>query len=115
MTTTQQIIIAIVVILGVVGSFPASRLSIQRSPIYGGWISRMFHHLGVGSYIAVIPSGILGSLFVGIGFGLGLVGIFLLMTALSLYLFALVERPHHMNQVVQDKGWTEADARASGM
>jgi hypothetical protein len=115
MTTTQQTIIAIVVILGIIGSFPLSRISMKREPIYGGLIAKIFHQLGVGSFIAVIPSGLLGGLFAGFLFGIGLALSFLAITFGFLYLFATIEEPHRKKHVVEDKGWTEADARASGM
>jgi hypothetical protein len=112
MTRTEivYLIIAVTVLLLTV---PTARASVRKRTIYGGAPSQLFHTLGVAFYVAVLPAGICGTALVGFAFGLPLLLIFLGLAFVSLLVYAVFERPvipeetHH--------GWTEEDARTSGL
>lgn len=102
--------------LGIILSFPAVRRSIKKEKIRGGTAAQLFHHLGVVTYIAVLPSALCGSFLVGPWvFGIPLALTFLLLTAFNMIMFAVAERPARIGLAEEDRGWTEEDARSSGM
>lgn len=96
----------------------AARSSIRREPIYGGWAARIFHFLGAALMMGVVP-GVLAALILGGGFGVAfpVAFSFLGLSFLALLLFAAFEKPSRAAALAQteDQGWTERDARTSGL
>ena len=95
-----------------------SRSSVRREPIYGGLVAQVLHFVGVTAMAAVVPA-IIAALVFGGGFRLAFpFALILMLTSLFfMVLFAIIERPalqtHESAQ--EDRGWTEADARSSGL
>jgi hypothetical protein len=94
-----------------------ARSANRRQPVHGGALAHLFHTIGAGAFVAVLP-GVLTGLIVGAGFVpsfLLAVG-FLLLSYVALLAFAVVERPAAARaQAEAARGWTEDDARASGL
>ncbi len=112
----STIVILIIVVISVLGSFPAARISSKKERIYSGTIGKIFHHIGVGAYISVAPAALLGSIFVGpfkLGIPLALTG--LALTFVMLLLYALEERSARVGIDVDDHSWTQEDAKTSGL
>lgn len=94
-----------------------ARSSQRRQPIYGGPVAQLLHGLGAVLMIAVIPM-VLVNLILGNGFLPSVVlGFSTLGTGfLVLLVFAAVEKPAlNAHTTAQDHGWTEEDARTSGL
>ena len=95
-----------------------TRSSIRRSRVHGGIIAHVFHFVGAFSLVGVVPA-IFAALVFGGGFRLAFpLGLTLLLVSMfSLVLFAIVERPalQAYQETHEEKGWTEEDARASGL
>ncbi len=110
----SAIVILIIVVLSVVGSFPAAKISSKKEKIYSGTLGKIFHHIAVGAYIGVAPAALLGSLVVGplkLGIPLALTGVALAFVFLLLY--ALEERSARVGVDVDDHAWTQEDAKKS--
>jgi hypothetical protein len=115
-THMDRTLLALLIGLGcglVLGYFTA-RSSAKREKIYGGQAALIFHYIGAAAVTGVLPL-VLASLIVGGGFGTAfpLAVSFMLTGFLSLVIFAIVEQPARASHVSQ--GWTEQDARTSGM
>jgi hypothetical protein len=109
-------VLALLIGLGfalVLGYFTA-RGSARRERIHGGQAALVFHYIGAAAVTGVLPV-VLASLILGGGFGLAfpLAVSFMLTGFLSLVIFAAVEHPARRRQAV--RGWTEQDARTSGL
>ncbi|MFZ4812895.1 MAG: hypothetical protein ACOYL5_00060 [Phototrophicaceae bacterium] len=114
---TETVILLAGVVFGLgVGLFTA-RTSARRDPIYGGAVARFFHYLAA-SVMTALPltviasaavGGFLRALTVGLGFFVTLWGCALI--------FAWLERPAREVALARkvDLGWTEQDARTSGL
>jgi hypothetical protein len=113
--TRTEIVYLIIVVAVLLLTVPTARASIRKRKIYGGTPSQLFHFLGVAFYIAVLPAGVCGTALVGFGFGLPLLLIFLALAFVSLFIFAVFERPLIHNEPNVSRGWTEEDARSSGL
>jgi hypothetical protein len=113
------------VTFGLVAGIFVQRSSHNRDPIYGGGAARALHYLGA-STVSAMPVTVIGVVIASHGLG----GIWVrlgyaLLTALSLsvvmytsmYLFATIERPAREQALHQkaEAGWTEEDARTSGL
>lgn len=101
----------------VLGYFTA-RSSARREKIYGGTLARVFHYVGAGLFAATLPVVIVSLLLKG-GFRLAFpmaVG-FLVVSFLVLVAFAYVEYPLYAAEQRKkaEQGWTEQDARSSGL
>ncbi len=110
----STIVILIIVVLSVVGSFPAAKISAKKEKIYSGTLGKIFHHIAVGAYIGVAPAALLGSLVVGplkLGIPLALTGLALAFVMLLLY--SLEERSARIGVEVEDHSWTQEDAKKS--
>jgi len=97
-----------------------ARKSVAKEPIYGGGAARAAHYVGA----AGASGGAIYLPFVPILFLLGrnvqwalVLGIASLLIGLgALVVFAFLERPALANHKPQeDRGWTEEDARKSGL
>lgn len=99
---------------GLVLGYFTARSSARREKIYGGQAAMIFHYIGAAAVTGVLPV-VLSSLILGGGFGTAfpLAISFMLTGFLSLVIFAIIEQPARSVQLA--KGWTEQDARTSGM
>lgn len=110
------LVIIITLACGIGFCVPAARRSVKRDAIYGGTLAEIFHYIGVAAYIAVPPSAILGSFLVGpLKLGIPLAFSYLGIAMVALLFYALIEHSARANRVVEDHGWTEQDARSSGL
>ncbi len=111
-------LIALLIIIAsmVIFSVPVARRSSHRNKIYGGGIAKAFHFVAITAYVGVLPAFLCGSFLAGPkAFGLP-VGFALLVIAFaSLIIHAVAERPSRVNVSSEDRGWTEEDARTSGL
>jgi hypothetical protein len=100
----------------IVGPFVA-RMSSNKEKIHGGFLSQLFHFIAVVLFTGLVPGVITGII---VGEGLLVIPIAFAMlgvVAVSLILFATVEnapRKAALSKKV-DRGWTEEDARKSGL
>ncbi|MBZ0302898.1 MAG: hypothetical protein K8J31_24345 [Anaerolineae bacterium] len=109
-------LLALIIGLGfglVLGYFVA-RSSARREKIYGGQVAQIFHYIGAAAVTGVLPV-VIASLVLRGGFGLAfpLAVSFMVSGFLALILFAIVEQPARSQ--VETRGWTEQDARTSGL
>jgi len=113
-----RLIIAVIVVVASIAIFtgPTVRRSSQKDKVYGGALAQAFHFIAIAAYIGVVPSFLCGSILVGAGaFGLPLGFSLLAIAFASLLIHAIAERPIRVTVVKEDRGWTEEDARSSGL
>lgn len=107
-----------------------NRHSIQREPVYGGWPAILFNFLSAAFFAAIFPTVCMSVLVLhpdmveiaGIIFNpiILIVVIFAILSLVSALLFAIVERAP-LEQAQKEKakregrGWTEQDAKTSGL
>ena len=95
-----------------------TRSSIRRKPIYGNIVAHVLHFISATAMVAVVPA-IFAALIFGGGFELAFpFALTLVLTGLfSLALFAIVEKPaaQAYERSQEERGWTEEDARSSGL
>ncbi len=111
--TTILIGLGLAVVLGLL----AARSSNNRDKIYGGPLAHFFHYIGAGLLVAVAPMVLASAIFIHLEFGsilLIAVGFFAA-SYVSLLIYASLERPALARVQTEDRGWTEADARTSGL
>lgn len=112
----SQTIVLTTLILALLFSWRTVRASIRREKIHGGLPARIFHYVGVTAYLGVVPSALLGTIFVGpLKLGIPLALTYLLVALVALFLYAVWESSARANIVLEDRGWTEYDARSSGL
>lgn len=100
----------------IIGPFVA-RLSAQKETIHGGVMAQVFNFMASVLFVGLVPgviTGIIvgeGLLVIPIAFGM------LVLVFVSLILFALVENGPRKAALAKrvDRGWTEEDARSSGL
>jgi hypothetical protein len=99
---------------GLVLGYFTARSSAKREKIYGGQTALIFHYIGAAAVTGVLPV-VLASLILGGGFrtAFPLALSFMVTGFLALVVFAIIEQPARSAQL--SKGWTEQDARTSGM
>jgi hypothetical protein len=115
MIDRTQFTILVTLIFIALTCVPAFRASNRRSKVYGGLAAQVFHFIGVSAYLGAIPGVILGSLLVGpLKLGLPIFFTCFLSSFAALIIFAAIERPARPVNL-EDKGWTEQDARTSGL
>ncbi|MBZ0297609.1 MAG: hypothetical protein K8L99_33945 [Anaerolineae bacterium] len=111
-------ILAVTAVFALIFGPLATRSSMRREPVYGGTLAKVFHFLGVTLLVVVLPS-VLTALILGGGFRVAFpVGMTLLLSSLvMLVIFAVFERPARTAALAdaEDRGWTEKDARTSGL
>ncbi len=97
-----------------------ARKALKQNPVYGGTAARLAHNMGaIGAsagaiYLPFVPIMFILGKSVQWALVLGLTS--LAIGLLSLVVFAIFERPALANRVPQiDRGWTEEDARKSGL
>jgi hypothetical protein len=112
----SQIVILITLVIALLGSFPTARISKQKEKIYGGVLAEVFHHFAVAAYIGVLPAALLGSFLVDpLRFGIPLMLTCLAIALVFLFGYAVIEHSARLGVVIEDHGWTEDDARSSGL
>jgi hypothetical protein len=97
-----------------------ARKALKQNPVYGGTAARAAHNLGaIGAsagaiYLPFVPIMFILGKSVQWALVLGITSLAFGLT--SLVVFAILERPALANRVPQeDRGWTEEDARKSGL
>ena len=95
-----------------------ARSSNRHDPVYGGVAVKMFHILGCGLFVAILPT-VLTSAFV-LRTGHMIVPLVLGAVVASyavLLVFAALEQPHRQRAIAEklSRGWTKQDARTSGL
>lgn len=118
------------IVLGLYLGWRVNRHSIQREPVYGGAFSVFFNYLSGLFFAAIFPTVCMSVLVLhpemvniaGITFNpiVLIVVIFALLSLLSAILFAIVERAPLERALKEQaarapQGWTEQDAKTSGL
>jgi ABC-type Co2+ transport system permease subunit len=113
----RSLIALVIVILAIaVFSLPVVRRSQSREKIHGGGLAQVFHFVAIAAYVGVVPAFLCGSILAGTsGFGLPVGFTLLIVCAVSLLAYAVIERPARDASITEDRGWTEEDARSSGL
>ena len=114
---TNIIAIGFLIAFGLFFGYRTAQSSKKREALQGGALSELFHFLAAAIMATLTPT-ILISIFV---FRLGLLE--LVMLALGLFglslgfsfLHAIAEKPALQPAPPDDRGWTEEDARTSGL
>ncbi len=108
--------LVILITLAVIAVFtvPTVRSSARRKKIYGGLLSQTFHTFGIMAYLGIMPTVLCGTMWVGWRTSLPIGLALLVVSFLFLILFAVVER-RALPTAAEDRGWTEQDARSSGL
>lgn len=95
-----------------------TRASIRLKPIHGGMLAHIFHFIGATAMVAVVPA-VIAALVFGGGFKLAFPFALALMLGglLAMVFFAIIEHPAMTAYEAsrKDRGWTEQDARSSGL
>lgn len=127
---SKTIGLATLIILALYLGWRVNRHSIQREPVYGGAFSVFFNYLSGLFFAAIFPTVCMSVLVLhpemvniaGIIFNpiVLIVVIFALLSLLSAILFAIVERGPLERALKQQttraaQGWTEEDAKTSGL
>lgn len=92
-------------------------ISHRAEKVRGGILAHILHYLGAVGVVGAVPGGI-AAIARGAGFlGIVMVAVsFVLISVVSLWLYAMVEHPARAGLATQeDRGWTEQDARTSGL
>jgi hypothetical protein len=101
----------------ILGYFTA-RSSNRREKIYGGTAAQIFHYIGAGLFAATPPTVLLTLILGGEFLQAVLTAVaFLAVSYGCLVAFAVIERPLYEaeQRKKQERGWTEQDARTSGL
>lgn len=116
----QQDLIAIVglVIFGLVFGALTARSSEKREAIQSRGAAQVFHYLACALWATVTPTVLVSVLVLELGLlpALGIAFSMVGVAYIMLILFAMLEQPALVRiQQQEDSGWTEADARSSGL
>lgn len=114
---TPQITVLLGVIFGLTVGVLTERSSNRRDPIYGGSTARIFHYI-VASAVTAMPVTIIASAITGgIVFAIGVALALAAVLWSSAFIFATIEKPARDAALKQkaEQGWTETDARTSGL
>lgn len=118
MLQRELFVLALMAAFGVFFGWRTAQSSLKRDPIHGGPGAQLFHLLGAAAFVAVLP-GVLCGLVLGVAHSIVPLAIGLIITALlSMFAYAVFERPARAGIVTplqEDRGWTEEDARKSGL
>ena len=101
----------------VLGYFTAQG-ALRREPVYGGSAAQFFHYIGAAGVTGTLPV-VLASLILRGGFSLAfpLALSFMGTSLVALVIFAIIELParERAESLAESRGWTEEDARTSGL
>lgn len=110
--------IVFLVAFGLIFGAITARFSLQREAVHGGAIAHLFHYLAASIWAALVPTVLVSVIVLRLHLlqALGIVVILVLITLLLLFPYAAAEKPH-LERLAQreDRGWTEEDARTSGL
>ena len=112
--TTILIGLGIALVLGLL----TARSSNRREPVYGGPLAHLLHYLGAGLFVAILPTVLTSAFIMRTGEMIPLLVLgFFGAAYVALLLHAIIERPALLRAraQVEDHGWTEEDARNSGL
>lgn len=127
-TNTIGLIVLVVLVLGL--GYVVNQHSMERKPIYGGPASIAFNFLTGLFFVAILPTVCMSVLVLhpgmvnvaGITFNpiVLIVILFAILSLLSAILFAVVEKSPMETAIAEQakreaQGWTEEDARTSGL
>jgi hypothetical protein len=119
MTQNQQLAILIAFIIAIIGGYFISRKAAQHEKIYGGALPQALNYIVSGAMITIAPSVLCSTIFLhnGFFFAVGLVVAIFVIAVSSSMLFALFEKDARKAALSKkvDRGWTEEDARTSGL
>jgi hypothetical protein len=113
--------VIVCIIFAVIFGPLTARSTLRREPVHGGRLPMIFNLIGASALVAVLP-GVIAALVLGGGFRLAfplaLTCVFISITALVI--FASLEYPARSRfeadqQRKAQQGWTEEDARRSGL
>ena len=95
-----------------------ARESLRREPVHGGTVALVLHYIGAAGVTGTLPV-VLASLLLHGGFQLAfpLALSFMGTAVVALLIFAVIELParEKAEAEAQTRGWTEEDARTSGL
>jgi hypothetical protein len=119
MTQNQQIAILIAFIIALIGGYFISRKAAAHEKIYGGTIPTVLNYIVSAAMISIAPSVLCSTLVLhnGFWFSIGMVAVIFVIAVGSSMIFAVFEngaRKAALSKKV-DRGWTEEDARTSGL
>ena len=98
--------------------FLTARSSNRRDPVYGGIAVKIFHLLGAGFFVAILPTVLTSAFILRTGHLIvPLVLSAVVVSYASLLVFAALERPFRQQALREraQRGWTEKDARTSDL
>jgi hypothetical protein len=119
MTQNQQTAILIAFVIALVGGYFIARKAAQHEKIYGGAIPTALNYIVAAAMITIAPSVLCSTIVLhnGFWFSIGMVVVIFVIAVGSSMLFAVFEnnaRKAALSKKV-DRGWTEEDARTSGL
>lgn len=117
MTQNQMIVIGVCLTAAVLFGPWVARVSLRKDTIYGGFPSKFFNLLGAMFFVTILP-GVIAGFIVGNGFAVIIPALITAFVSFLCFLaFAFVEKTPRENalKAQQDRGWTEKDARTSGL
>lgn len=119
MTTVQTITIVLLVIGGIGLGYTTMRSSKSRVAVHSGMPAELFHWISAGILAMLAPT-ILSSIFIlhiGLLRAVLLAVIMFAVALVSMMAFAYFEQPliEKAKRQQDDRGWTEEDARTSGL
>jgi MFS family permease len=95
-----------------------ARSTERREKIYGGTVARVLNLIASVLFVAIVPT-VLTGVILGHGFlGLPYALAYFLASFIVLLIYAMIERPAREANVTERsivQGWTEQDARSSGL
>lgn len=129
METTDTLAVVGLVIFGIIVGYFAAREGNSRDEVHGGSLAQGLNYIASALMISIAPSVLVMALIMhpewitisGIDIApfVQMLGIALTMMAIAYLLtipMAMLEKPHLLKLASQeDSGWTEADARSSGL
>ncbi|NDJ62716.1 MAG: hypothetical protein GYB67_16455 [Chloroflexi bacterium] len=112
-----QIALIVGLLVGISAGGYVALLSHRESQVLGGPLAHLFHFFAAAGFVGGLPAAITAAILgQGLGGALLMAAGFLLASGIGLFLYALFERPAQARiQRDDDTGWTEADARSSGL
>jgi len=114
----ELLTLGIAAVYVVIFGFFTARTSNKHDPVYGGQAVQTLHILGCGLFVAILPTVLTSAFILHTGHMIPSVVVGAAVASYAVLLvFAALERPHR-EQALADKerrGWTEQDARTSGL
>jgi fatty acid desaturase len=116
--TNQQLIVIGVSLLAAFAFGPwIARVSQRKDKIHGGFPAKFFHLLGAMLFVSLVP-GVLTGIILGFGFSVIVPALIIALLAFTCFVLhaAFESQPRKLALSRQvDRGWTEEDARKSGL